>query len=98
NYNGIRSRQDVTTEVPLKDKSLQIPIISSNMDTVTGIEMANCMASLGGLGILHRFMTIEQNIEEFRQAEKKDRVGVSIGVGDSALERAEALIAEGAQI
>jgi IMP dehydrogenase len=98
NYNGIRSRQDVTTEVPLKGKPLQIPIISSNMDTVTGIEMANCMASLGGLGILHRFMSIEQNIEEFRQAEKKDQIGVSIGVGESALERAEALIAEGAQI
>jgi IMP dehydrogenase len=68
------------------------------MDTITGIAMANCLAGLGGLGILHRFMTIEQNIEEFRQAEAKARVGVSIGLGDVGLERAEALISEGAEI
>jgi IMP dehydrogenase len=98
NYNGIRSRQDVTTEVTLGNKPFQIPIVSSNMDTVTGIEMANCMASLGGFGILHRFMSIEQNVEEYRRAEMRSRVGVSIGVGDSGLERAEALIAEGAEI
>jgi IMP dehydrogenase len=98
NYNGIRSRQDVTTEVVLGNKSFQIPIISSNMDTITGIAMANCLTSLGGLGILHRFMAIEQNLEEFRKAEKKDRIGVSIGVGDQGLERAEALIGEGAEI
>ncbi|MBI4851312.1 MAG: guanosine monophosphate reductase [Acidobacteria bacterium] len=98
NYNGIRSRQDVTTAVDMANKKLEIPVISSNMDTITGLAMANCMASLGGLGILHRFMTIEQNIEEFRQVENKSMVGVSIGVGEAALERAEALIAVGAEI
>jgi IMP dehydrogenase len=98
NYNGIRSRQDVTTAVNMAGKKFDIPVISSNMDTITGIAMANCLASLGGLGILHRFMTIEQNIEEFRQAENKSLIGVSIGVGDAALERAEALISEGAEI
>src|ERR1051326_2125199 len=75
NYNGIRSRQDVTTEVIVGGQRFEIPVISSNMDTVTGIAMANCLAALGGFGILHRFMTIEQNVEEFRQAETKSRVG-----------------------
>ena len=98
NYNGIRSRQDVTTAINMVSKRLDIPVISSNMDTITGIKMANCLASLGGLGILHRFMSIEQNIEEFCQAENKPLVGVSIGVGDAALERAEALIDAGAEI
>ncbi|MEW6732234.1 MAG: guanosine monophosphate reductase [Acidobacteriota bacterium] len=98
NYNGIRSRQDVTTESVLGNKTFEIPVISSNMDTITGIAMANCMASLGGLGILHRFMTIEQNIQELRKANDKTRLGVSIGVGEPGLERAEALIAEGAEI
>ncbi len=98
NYNGIRSRQDVTTEARLGSKAFEIPIISSNMDTVTGITMANCMLALNGLGILHRFMTIEQNVEEFRQADDRSRVGVSIGVGDAGLERAEALIDAGAEI
>ncbi len=98
NYNGIRSRQDVTTEVAMGRIKFDIPVISSNMDTITGISMANTMAGQGGLGILHRFMTIEQNIEEFRQAVNKERVGVSIGVGTAGIERAEALIAEGAVI
>lgn len=98
NYNGIRSRQDVTTAVTCADRSFELPVISSNMDTITGISMANCMAKLGGLGILHRFMTIEQNIEEFNKADDKKRVGVSIGVGDSGLERAQALIDAGAEI
>lgn len=98
NYNGIRSRQDVTTEVAMGRIKFDIPVISSNMDTITGICMANTMARQGGLGILHRFMTIEQNVEEFRQAVEKERVGVSIGVGDAGIERAEALIAEGAVI
>ncbi|MEM4251453.1 MAG: IMP dehydrogenase [Candidatus Bathyarchaeia archaeon] len=98
NYNGIRSRQDVTTEVRMGKIRFDIPVISSNMDTITGINMANAMAKQGGLGILHRFMTIEQTVEEFRRAVDKERVGVSIGVGDAGLERAEALIAEGAVI
>jgi IMP dehydrogenase len=98
NYNGIRSRQDVTTVVKMKEHQFESPIISSNMDTITGIEMANCLAAQGGLGILHRFMTIEQNIEEFRRADDRKRVGVSIGVGDTGIERAEALISEGAEI
>lgn len=98
NYNGIRSRQDVTTEVAMGKIKFDIPVISSNMDTITGISMANAMAGQGGLGILHRFMTIEQNVEEFRQAVNKERVGVSIGVGAAGIERAEALIAEGAVI
>lgn len=98
NYNGIRSRQDVSTSVSMGRINFDIPIISSNMDTITGIRMANAMAELGGLGILHRFMSIEQNVEEFRKAVNKERVGVSIGVGEAAIERAEALIAEGAVI
>jgi IMP dehydrogenase len=98
NYNGIRSRQDVTTTAVMAGRVFEIPVISSNMDTVTGIRMANAMADLGGLGLLHRFMTIEQNVAEFRQAVRRDRIGVSIGVGDPGIERAEALIAAGAEI
>lgn len=98
NYNGIRSRQDVTTERKMGEKSFSIPIISSNMDTITGIEMANAMTALGGLGILHRFMSIEQNLVEFGNATDKSKVGVSIGVGDAGLERAQALIDNGAEI
>lgn len=98
NYNGIRSRQDVTTEVAIESRHFGIPVISSNMDTITGIEMANCISALGGIGILHRFMSIEQNVDEFKLAKDRSKVGVSIGVGDAGLERAEALIAAGAEL
>jgi len=61
---SIQSRKDVLTDTWLvPGMSLSIPIISSNMDTVTETRMAIAMAQLGGIGILHRFMTIEQQAE-----------------------------------
>lgn len=48
--------------------TLRIPIISANMDTITGAQMARKMAELGGLGILHRFMPIDKNVDEFKRA------------------------------
>jgi IMP dehydrogenase len=61
---SIQSRKDVSTDTWLvPDIHLNIPIISSNMDTVTETRMAIAMAQLGGIGILHRFMTIEQQAD-----------------------------------
>jgi IMP dehydrogenase len=98
NYNGIRSRQDVSTRATLGGLTFELPLVSSNMDTITGSAMATKMAALGGLGILHRFLTIEANVAELRRCPDPSRVGVSIGVGESGLARAEALFAAGARI
>lgn len=95
-YNGIKSRQNVTTSVELFGKTFGIPLISSNMDTVTETEMANAMTELGGMAILHRFVTIDQNVKMFQSLKNKDKVAVSIGIGKDGLERAEALIGVGA--
>ncbi len=97
-YNGIKSRQLVTTAINLGEFEFKIPICSSNMDTITGHKMANLMGSLGGLALLHRFMSIEENVEEFKKVEYKNNVGFSIGVGEHEYDRAEALISAGAQI
>lgn len=97
-YNGIRSRQLVTTAVEIKGKHFDIPLISSNMDTITETKMANALTGAGGMAILHRFCSIEANIEMYKKAAHPERVGVSIGVGKSALERAEALVDVGADI
>ena len=60
----IQSRKDVSTNAWLVPGiQLSIPIVSSNMDTVTETRMAIAMAQLGGIGILHRFMTIEQQAD-----------------------------------
>src|SRR5262249_13202858 len=97
-YNGIKSRQNVTTAVDLLGRSLTIPLISSNMDTVTEAAMANAMTGLGGMAILHRFLSIDENVTMFKSLQNRDRVGVSIGLGKDGLLRAEALISAGASI
>ena len=61
----ISSRKDTNLQSNLtKNIRLNIPIISANMDTVTESSMAIKIASLGGIGIIHRFMTIDEQISE----------------------------------
>ncbi|WP_170005861.1 IMP dehydrogenase [Bacillus fonticola] len=61
--------RDVSLQVQLAEKvKLNVPMISAGMDTVTEAEMAIGMARQGGLGIIHKNMSIEQ------QAEQVDRV------------------------
>lgn len=97
-YNGIRSRQDVTTSVTVAGQTFDIPIISANMDTITGETMANAITDFGGMAILHRFMTIEENVAMFKRLKNPHKTGISIGIGEEAMPRAEALVAAGAQI
>jgi IMP dehydrogenase len=67
----ITSRQDVDTSTRLTaDISMKIPIMSANMDTVTEARMAIAMARAGGIGILHRFMTIEQQVREAKTVKR----------------------------
>jgi len=61
-YSEIASRKDVETSVSFGKTRLEIPIISSNMDTITGIKMAKEMSSLGGLGLIHRYMSPKENL------------------------------------
>lgn len=62
---------DANTETRLtRDIHLQIPILSSAMDTVTEADMAIVMAQLGGLGVLHRNLTIEQQAAAVRQVKR----------------------------
>lgn len=77
---------------------IQLPIISSNMDTVTGPNMSRAMLAVGAQACLHRFGSIEQNVEDFYAGEFGSilRPFVSIGLGSHELERAEALRDAGA--
>lgn len=95
-YNHHESRRVVeTTSTDRLDKlTLALPVISSNMDTITESAMANFMNSKGAMGALHRFMGVDDNIEEFKRCQGK--VFVSIGCTDAELQRAEALRDAGA--
>ena len=66
-----RSQTDLSTNLSRNIK-LNIPLISANMDTVTESTMATTMARQGGIGIIHRFLTIE---EEANQVLKVKRSG-----------------------
>ena len=97
-YNGIRSRQHVTTSVSCRGREFGIPLISSNMDTITEVEMADAMTGLGGMAILHRFLPIEDNVKMYKSLKKPEQVAISIGISKDGLLRAEALIDAGAQM
>jgi len=67
----LTSRSQANTKTKLTQKiNLNIPVVSSNMDTVTESEMAIALARLGGIGIIHRFMTIEENVEEIKRVKR----------------------------
>ncbi|MDE2079652.1 MAG: IMP dehydrogenase [Patescibacteria group bacterium] len=80
-----------------KGFSLDIPIVSAAMDKVTEAAMAIALGKLGGLGIIHRSNTLE---EEVRMVIEAKKAGVKVGAATSAfdLERAIALKKAGADV
>lgn len=92
---AIRSRQDVDTSSRLTAAlRLQVPIISANMDTVTEAKMAIAMARAGGIGILHRFMTVEQQARQVEQVKRAQ----GLMVENPYTIRADATLAEASQL
>ena len=72
--------------------NLQIPLMSSAMDTVTESRMAIAISKLGGIGIIHRNLSIEKQVIEIKKVKKNNYlVGAAIGVSPEDLERAEEL-------
>jgi len=96
-YNNIPSRKLPDTSVSFGSLILDIPVLSSNMDTITGSKMAIKIRKLGGLGFLHRFCSIEDNISMYQRvrAESAEAV-ISIGTNEE-LNRFAALHEVGAK-
>jgi IMP dehydrogenase len=70
---SVSSRRDVNTGTRLtRDLRLNIPVISANMDTVTEARMARAMAREGGIGVIHRFMPIEQEAAEVQRVKRPE--------------------------
>ena len=100
-YSYIKSRKEFYLTSAL-DESLvfKLPIISSPMDTVTESEMAYTMDKLGGLGILHRYNSIEEQAglaAEVINAGARN-VGAAIGVSGDYFERAQTLLENGVNV
>ena len=98
-YSEVESRRDVDTSIQLGNLRLGVGVISSNMDTVSASDMCKAMYGAGGIGALHRFMTIENNVAEYRTVSEAGlyECFVSIGVNEDSKERAKALYEAGAR-
>lgn len=97
----VRSRRDPVLRGRLtRTRHLDLPVISANMDTVTEADMAITMGQLGGLGILHRFLPVHEQVDQARQV--KDAgillVAASVGVTAEERDRAEALAKAGVDL
>ena len=74
-YSDIPSRKQIDlTTMFSKRIQLNIPVVSANMDTVTGSEMAIHMARQGGMGIIHRFQSAEEEADEVRRVKRSENI------------------------
>ncbi len=71
----VTSRSQVDTRSRLTRRiEVAIPIVSANMDAVTESEMATAMAREGGLGVIHRFLSVEQQVAEVRRVKRAESI------------------------
>lgn len=96
-YNHYESRRlvDISSTDRMGKLSLDLPVLTANMDTITEHKMANFIGGHGGAGVLHRFLSIDENVDEFKKCQHK--TFVSIGCSDIELDRAKALKDAGAE-
>lgn len=104
---NIKSRQEISLSTSLGKSMFRLPIISSPMDTVTEYSMALKMFSHGGLGIIHRYNTIEEQCEIVRSLSHElesthnnniNNIAAAIGTSSDFEARANALYQCGARI
>lgn len=94
------SRSDINLSTNLTKKiKLQIPFISSPMDTVTEAKLAIALARMGGIGIIHRNLTLDNQANEVKKVkQKKLLVGAAIGPSVGFEERVGTLIRAGVDV
>ena len=102
-YSELRSRSNIDTSVTLRygednQIKLSIPIISSPMSTITEAYMCNCMRSLGGLGIIHRYNTIDFQSKLLSYVSDSGFKSAAIGVTGDFRERLSSLVSSGLKI
>lgn len=98
-YIESRSEVDLSVDLGMGIK-LKLPIIAAPMDTVCESNMAIELGNLGGLGIIHRYMSIEKQADEVKRVkESGNLVGFACGIrGRDGDERVDACINAGADL
>ena len=95
NYSEILPSEVKTLSKLSKNLTLKIPILSSAMDTVTESKMAIALAKAGGIGIIHRNLNIQQQINEIKKVKRKKLlVGAAVGAGPNEEKRAKSILKE----
>ncbi len=91
---------EVNTSVNLtKNLNLQIPLLSSAMDTVTESNMAIAIAKAGGIGVIHRNLSVKKQILEIKKVKKqKLLVGAAVGASITEFDRARAILQSGVDL
>lgn len=94
------SRRDIDLSTNLSKRiKLKIPLISSPMDTVTESALAIKLAQLGGIGIIHRNLSIQDQVSEIEKVKKKKLlVGGAVGTSKGFEKRIEAIALAGADV
>jgi len=83
---SIESRHDVSTEVRLiGDITIDIPVVASPMDTVTDAHMAHVMWESGGIGILHRFLSLDERIAMSESINDDTTFGAAVGINEDGV-------------
>ncbi len=90
----ISSRSEIDLSSELGGKTYGLPIMSSPMDTVTESEMSVTMAEFGGLGVVHRYCSIEDQCKMVGFGSK----AAAIGVSEDMMPRSAALLEAGTKV
>ncbi len=105
-HSEISSRMHPNLKTQLTKKyEIDLPFVASNMDTISEVDMCKAMMRLGGIAILHRFMSVEEQLRQIKEIQSykksngfKTPTAASIGVKEEGEKRAAALVDAGIDI
>ena len=99
-YSDIVSRKEINISTKLNNLEFNLPIISSPMTTVTEANMATKIEELGGFGIIHRYCSIEHQVNIVLKTKQNNTKYISAAIGASGdfFERAQELVKNGVNI
>lgn len=98
-YSDIKSRSEIDISSDLSNGvELSLPIFASPMDTISEYRMAKAMSEQGASAIIHRYNSIQGQVNLLNKVESPRLVGAAVGITGDYLERAAALVESGVDL